>query len=243
MSPPRIGITSDFDGERCIVAIHTARRVERAGGLPVHLPCLPSVAATCADRLDGFVFTGGDDPIMERWGVPTHSKARPVHPDRQAFELALLEALIAHRERPVLGICLGMQMMSLHAGGRMDQHMPDTDAARAARHWGRLIHRVTGDLGWGAFEAPVQSHHRQAIVDAGRLSVCGMSDDGVIEAVRDPARPFYLGVQWHPERTDDHAGGQAIFEQFMRTCSERSRGAAHGPAATPPAMARTTKMM
>lgn len=216
MPRPLIGITSDFDGERCIVAAHAARRVERAGGLPVHLPCIATLASEFLTMLHGFVLTGGDDPIMEHWGVQTHPRAKPVHPERQAFELALLEALDARPDVPVLAICLGMQMMSLHAGGRMDQHMPDTDAATAARHWGKVIHRVTGDLGWGAIDTGVQSHHRQAIIDAGRLDVCALSDDGVIEAVRDPARSFYLGLQWHPERSEFHAGGQAIFDQFIR---------------------------
>ena len=63
---------------------------------------------------------------MERWGVPTHPRAKPVDGRRQAFEVALLEALDAHPARPVLGVCLGMQLMALHAGGGLDQHLPDS---------------------------------------------------------------------------------------------------------------------
>jgi len=61
----------------------------------------------------------------------------------------------------------------------------------------------------------VHSRHRQAIVDAGRLKVIARAPDGVIEAVQDPARRFYLGVQWHPERTTNTELGSRIFERLV----------------------------
>ncbi len=46
----------------------------------------------------------------------------------------------------------------------------------------------------------VVSYHRQAVEDPGRLRIVAVAPDGVIEATDDPTRPFYVGVQWHPER-------------------------------------------
>lgn len=207
---PRIGITMDIADDRFRVGRRYAELVDEAGGVPLLLPCIENCVNEYIELCHGFIFTGGDDPIMEDWNVLTHPKATKVDPARQAFELALFDALMPRDETPVLGVCLGMQYMGLIAGGELDQHLPDT-LPTAQQHWGRVEHEITGDIGEGI----VQSHHRQALTDAGSLTVIGRSPDGVIEAVRDPRKPFYLGVQWHPERTDDRRLGAALIEQLV----------------------------
>src|SRR5262249_36624142 len=162
--------------------------------------------------------TGGDDPRTEAFGEPTHPKTTPVHADRQAYETDLLQALEQRLAAPVLGVCLGMQMMALLAGGRLIQHLPD-EGPTADPHSGDAVHLIRtlapGALGReGSVAASVTSHHHQAVRDPGRLRVVALADDGVIEAIDDPARPFYLGVQWHPERTTDRAFGPALFARL-----------------------------
>jgi putative glutamine amidotransferase len=210
MDGPLIGITADATAERFSLARPLADLVVRAGGVPAVLPCLPDCIGAYLDRCDGFILSGGDDPDTRQWGIPLHPKAKPIDPDRQRFEWALLEALDARRGHPVLGVCLGMQMMAIHAGGTLDQHLPD-GLATAADHWDRSRHPVSGALGDGI----VHSHHRQAIVDPGSLRVAATAPDGVIEAVRREDDAFYLGVQWHPERTDDPRLGLAIAEALV----------------------------
>ena len=215
---PVIGITCEIRDDRYSAAPYCARAVAEAGGLPFLLPCLANCAPAYVDRCDGIILSGGDDPIMENWGITTHDQAKPIGHERQASELALLEALDAQLERPVLGICLGMQFMGLHRGGVLDQHLPST-LATADQHWGKREHPIAGSLGQGT----VHSHHRQAIIDPGGLTVVAMAPDGVIEAIRDDQRPFYLGVQWHPERTKDDRLGSGLIRQLVDAAAAVTR--------------------
>lgn len=214
MRRPIIGLTMDVDSERFFLRRPYVRAVVEAGGLPLLLPPAPETAPAALAACDAVILTGGDDPIMEVFGRPSDPRITPIDPDRQVFELALLDLLAGRVERPTLGVCLGMQLMALHAGGDLDQHLPDSLPTHAD-HWGRRVHPVSGAIGAG----DVLSHHRQAVRDPGSLEVIATAHDGVIEAVRDNARPFYVGVQWHPERTDDTALGLGLFRDLVRAAA------------------------
>jgi putative glutamine amidotransferase len=207
---PVIGITADAAGDCFQLGRGYVRAVAAAGGLPIILPSAADLAREYVAACDGFVLSGGDDPDTTSWGVPLHPAAKPLDPERQAFECALLAALDAAPDVPVLGVCLGMQLMAIHAGGSLEQHLPDV-LPTAGDHWGRRLHRVEGAIGAGT----VVSHHRQAMRDAGALHVVATAPDGVIEAVQCEERPFYLGVQWHPERSDDDPLGAALFRRLV----------------------------
>lgn len=221
--PPLIGITALVDGPNTRVRRTYANAVFRAGGVPVHLPipkpedldrAVTSYLALC----DGFVLTGGFDPATERYGQPSDERVTLEHPDRQAFEEALLAGLDSTPRTPVLGVCLGMQLMALHAGGRLNQWMSD-DVPTHAIHADDHVHRIVPEVPSGPISSgEVTSWHRQSVSDAGRLRIVARAEDGVIEAVDLPDRPFYLGVQWHPERTSDDALGDAIFRSLIGHC-------------------------
>lgn len=215
MPQPVIGITLDLSDHRFSARPQCAQAVAQAGGVPVLLPCLPERAEKFVALCDGIIFTGGDDPIMETWGIPTHELAKPVAPQRQAFELALLKHIDDRQQIPVLGICLGMQLMGLHRGGALDQHLPST-LATADQHWGKREHSISGPLGQGT----VHSHHKQAITEPGQLTVVATAPDGVIEAIQDDQRPFYLGVQWHPERTNDDRFGSGLIRELVEAARD-----------------------
>lgn len=231
---PLIGITADnrentAASGRYESPLAYSRAVAEVGGLPVLLPHEPELAPAYAEACAGVLLTGGADPRTEAFGVATHPAAKPVDPRRQAFELALLDALRALPQRPALGVCLGMQMMALHAGGRLNQHLPDTlgdDAAEDHRHDRRHgLHVATDDsvlLGPGPAPLPgeftVVSWHHQAVAEPGRLRVVAAAPDGVVEAVDDPARPFYLGVQWHPERGGEGPFNRELLARFLAAC-------------------------
>lgn len=229
MPKPLVGITCDIvlgdplgsQGHRLRAQspLTYADAVVEAGGTPILLPPRPDLAAQLLAACQAVVFTGGADPRMEPFGLPTHPAANLMHPQRQAFESTLLAELDRQPHRPVLGVCLGMQLMALHAGGRLNQCLADTLASHQ-RHVKDFAHPVAPTAvipgPAGAIQpGPVASNHRQAVSDAGRLRVIAKSDDGVIEAVDDPARPFYLGVQWHPERTGFAPLGLDLFRRLV----------------------------
>jgi putative glutamine amidotransferase len=215
---PLVGITSYveqarwgvWDTKAVLLPHRYVEQVELGGGVPVVLPPSTAESVEVLDRLDGLVFAGGADIDPGRYGAEPHPETGGIRPDRDAGELTLLaEAL--RRDLPLLGICRGMQVMAVHAGGRLIQHMPE--AVGHHRHRpapgeygshearfvaGSLVARVLGGT------ATVNSYHHQGIADAGTLTVTGWADDGSVEALEDPRKAFALGVQWHPEATTDN---------------------------------------
>ena len=218
---PFIGIGADLARDEQARPRHQVRAtyvdaVVRAGGIPVILPASSEARCAALDRLDGVVIVGGDDIDVRPFGVPLHPMARVMDPERQSAELAMLAALDARPAMPVLGICLGMQLMGVHRGATLIQHLDDR-IPDAARHRDDRVHAVETAIGRG----PVASWHHQALADAPGFAEIGRSDDGVLEAIRDDGRPFYLGVQWHPERTADPALGDGVFRLLVQAALGR----------------------
>src|SRR5680860_531944 len=100
-----------WDIEADVLPRSYADSVEAAGGVPVLLPPLdPTSARTVVARLDGLIITGGADVDPGQYDEPPHAKASGWRDDRDAWEIALLDAADS-RGIPVLGICRGMQLM------------------------------------------------------------------------------------------------------------------------------------
>jgi putative glutamine amidotransferase len=198
---PLIGITADLAGDYARNRRTYIDMVAAAGGVPVLLPTIAALREDMLDRVDGVIITGGDDIDVSKFGIALHPKAECMAAERQEAEFALLRALDAHPDKPVLGICLGMQMMGVHRGNPLIQHLGDV-LPNAERHRNDAIHPVEAERGSLLKSGAVRSWHHQAISEAKGFDIIARSDDGVIEGIVDPTRRFYLGVQWHPERTD-----------------------------------------
>ncbi len=215
---PVIGITAYvevarwgfWDTTATLLPYRYVEAVERAGGRAVVLPPYDGERDPVLDRLDGLLLAGGADISPARYGAAPHPQTSGVRPDRDAGELALLDAALAG-ELPLLGICRGMQLMTVALGGRLSQHLPDVvghDRHRPAPgvygdHPVRLAHgsRLGAVLGP---DTVVRSYHHQGVDDPGpRLRVTGWADDGTVEAVELPGDRFAVGVLWHPEAGAD----------------------------------------
>ena len=192
-----------------------ANAVAQAGGIPVIIPPIIDSIPNLIKHFDAFILSGGDDPTTESFGTPTHPKSTPVIEPRQSFETLLIGELDKHPEVPVLGICLGMQMLALCRGGSLNQHIPETHDSHA-QHW-KCTHQIISTDQTILPSGEVWSAHRQAVSDPANFRVIATSVDGIIEAFDDPARAFLLAVQWHPERTTNPELGQRIFNQFINS--------------------------
>lgn len=240
MPCPVIGITMDYGDKprQYMLPYDYATSIERAGGLPWPLPFKTdlSLIPEMVDRLDGIVFSGGDDLDPSLYGETLHPKAEPIDPDRQRFELALIQE-VERRRMPALGICLGCQLMNVHRGGSLIQFLPENDRAEALEHrklnddtrrhavrlepGSRLAAAVGSDV------ITVNTRHKQAIARTGRgLRVIAKAPDGVVEAIEDPAHPFFMAVQWHPENLSDRPEHLAPFRLLVASAdaSRQSRG-------------------
>lgn len=207
--PSRWGV---WDAEADILHAAYARSIDVAGGIAVLLPPTDDPSADAVDvvaRLDGLIIAGGADVDPRRYTEVVHERTAGWREDRDAWELALLDAARDSR-LPVLGICRGMQVMAVHAGGHLDQHVPDTLGHENHSPGGDVYGDVAITLVEGTqleqilVTGPtVRCHHHQSVLDHPGLMAAAHADDGNLEAIEDPDRPFWLAVQWHPETQPD----------------------------------------
>ena len=216
---PLIGICTYLDEVRwgawtdraAMVPAGYVGAVQRAGGIAMLLP--PDKAAIedpdpLLDPLDGLILAGGVDLGPANYGANHHPETDPPNELRDAFELALARRAL-EREIPLLGICRGMQVMNVAAGGTLHQHLPDVVGHNDHRvvpgtfgeHEVRLADGSLAARAAGEEQHVTKSHHHQGVdVIGDGFVVTGWSSiDELPEAIEDPGRRFALGVQWHPE--------------------------------------------
>lgn len=192
------------------------RAVLRAGGRPVLVPPGEAQLDGLLAAADALVITGGAFDIHPRhYGQVVSARIDRVEEARTEMELALARAALA-RGLPVLGVCGGMQVLAVAAGGSLIQDLPAEPAHEQPTDPAEPWHTVCleGRLAaWLGAEIRVNSTHHQAVdrpgpppgahPDEPGFDVAGRSPDGVIEAMIHPRHPFAVGVQWHPERLGD----------------------------------------
>jgi len=194
------------------------------GGLPLPIPCLPDeeLLQQYVDKIDGLILIGGMDYPPEMYGQKPHPKADIMH-ERRATADPLLVKLILQTNKPVLGICAGMQLLNICTGGKLIQHMETTD-----NHFGEKYHEITiSDSRWleemfHSEKLVVNSNHHQGIDPnfVGKdFKVVARAFDDVIEAMELEGEQMVLGIQWHPERITDIQHRKQLFEYFIGKAS------------------------
>jgi putative glutamine amidotransferase len=238
LNKPIIGIGADVqvtpgERDRAFVYMTYAEAVRRAGAIPVLVPPQPENSAELMATLDGFLLAGGEDCDPAAYGEERHPTVTdPMDPRRQENDLSLAEAARSHNV-PMLGICLGLQVMNVAAGGTLIQDIDsqhDTEIQHASIPEDRARHDVIIEQGTQlasvlpAGEYNVNSSHHQAIRKVGEgLRVTAHAPDGIVEGLEDPRHPFYLGVQWHPEDMTGETSASELFAAFIEAARQHAR--------------------
>lgn len=228
MARPLIGVSTYLESgarwgvwelEAALLPVGYPRLVQRAGGLAAMLPPDdPEQAADAVARLDGLVIAGGPDVEPVRYGAEREERTGPPAPDRDAWELALIDAALAAGV-PLLGICRGMQLLNVALGGTLVQHI-DGHAEVVGVFGGHAVKPVPGSLYAGVVpeETFVPTYHHQAVDRLGEgLVPSAYAADGTVEAVELPSADWVLGVQWHPEMGEDVRVMRALVEAATRS--------------------------
>ena len=241
MSRPVIGITVHpvTAPDRNVLDLLLAgivRGVERAGGLPVLIPLelREETLRGLFARLDGVLIPGGGDIDPARYGAALHSSVGGMDAARDEVELTLTRWAVEN-EKPLFGICRGLQVLNVSLGGTLHQDIGAALGARALQHnypdqpYDLRPHAIQVEedtllaRSLGQPLLTVNSLHHQACRDlAPGLRVTARAPDGVIEAVEAMQHPFALAVQWHPECLLDAPEMLRLFEAFVDAAGKPS---------------------
>ena len=198
-----------------------ARAIEEAGAEPKLEEARPGLQISSCS---GLLLTGGSDVNPALYNESAGPETQRPDDARDAAEAALIDEALA-RDLPLLAICRGMQILNVHLGGSLVQHLPGSarHVRRTPENKGLPAHSVIiepGTLLAHIAQGPtweVNSRHHQAVARLGNgLRVCAQDpEDGVIEAIELPGQRFVLAVQWHPEnQAPEDPEQRRLFESF-----------------------------
>lgn len=201
-----------WDTEAAFLPASYINAITNSGGSVVLIPPQQDgdeSAANILSRLDGIVVCGGRDVDPARYNEASGPLTDKPDLARDLLENALYAAALAN-DVPVLGICRGAQVLNVHLGGTLIQHLPDVTGSNKYQLGNGVFSSTDVELTPGSKVASlignakteVQVYHHQAIKDvAPGLAVTAKTADGIIEAVEVEDHPFAVAVQWHPEQT------------------------------------------
>ncbi len=232
---PRIGIFPRYDASLRNITLGSGYTdgTLAAGGMPSIMPLTSDrdLLDQLVDDYDGFIIPGGQDIDPGAYGQMPSPNLEEVSPQRDDMEYYLAPKIIA-ADKPLFGVCRGLQMINVSMGGTLLQDLATTSfIENPIDHYqgppyttvvhavdinpASLLSRVTG-----ASELEVNSIHHQSAFDiAEGFVISAFSPDGVVEGIEMPGMRFVLGVQWHPEYLwPTRAAQLGLFKGFVAAC-------------------------
>jgi putative glutamine amidotransferase len=240
MKKPIIGITLDnFDPNQneqakwysydywYALRSHYTEVVVEMGGIPFPLVHNNNLIPDFVEKIDGLIITGGGFDVPPSYYGEDQKPETRLKLRRSEFEKAMVLAFY-QKQKPILGICGGMQLLAALNGGKLFQYLPGegvfkehTQDLPRNEAWHTITCLPNTQLASIAkcsdIPIPVNSIHQQGVKTAGKMIVSAVSDDYLIEGIEDPDHPFCIGVQWHPEFFVSDFD-RRIFEHFMCKC-------------------------
>jgi putative glutamine amidotransferase len=228
---PLIGITMNLEVQpsRSLNMLDQdyGHAVYQAGGIPVPILGISAPISDLVRKLDGFIFSGGDDIHPRFYKEKQLSSARmTLSPDeRTQFEIDLFKSVVRTR-KPVLAVCGGQQLANIALGGKLYQdislQLPNPVKHGPTRPGEKVFHYVDILEGtllsriMGASRIRVRSAHHQSVKNPGRgLHLSAVAHDRVIEALEPRTKHFLIAVQWHPEKTPNDRYSKKLFEALV----------------------------
>ncbi len=230
-----IGITSSQD-EKNVLTLGKMyiKAIENAGGIPLVLPVIHdnvNLIEEMIGQVDGILLSGGvdvDPLLFDEEPVPGLGR---IDPERDVFELELAR-LALNKDKPILGICRGCQVLNVAAGGTIIQDIPSFCGddkffkhQQSAPRWhvthtvDLIEHNRLAEI-FGTTLLTVNSYHHQAVKQvADGFVATAHSRDGIIEAIEGVKSRYAVGVQWHPELLwEHHPHFTKIFKSLVDIC-------------------------
>lgn len=231
---PLIGLTpiDDTARESLWMLPGYMQGLEAVGGIGVMLPLTDDAAVLkeLVAKMDGILLTGGNDVAPALYGEPKESFCGENNPLRDRMETRLIE-LALQADKPVFGICRGLQILNAVLGGTLYQDLKNQTGTEIChsmdKPYDRTVHEVTilpdtplAEL-YGPGALAVNSRHHQGIKTlAPALRAQATAPDGLIESVYLPGYRFVQAVQWHPEHRWQAAESQSILRAFVDACKK-----------------------
>ena len=220
---PLIGITTSFEDDQQRLDYAYVNAVRMADGQPVLLPIAVSAdeAAYLCRQIQGLIIPGGPGITLNAAGdLP--DQLDPVSSERWKSDNLIMDAAI-EQKLPILGICYGMQLLCVRAGGSLysDVERQVTGALVHSEKRGAHNHPIEVvscthlERMWNPEIREVNSRHFQAVQYPGKgYAVSARSPDGAIEAI-ESADGLHIGVQFHPERMESQPLFQNLVQQAL----------------------------